>query len=315
VPLDPSVAALLGFLQASGVKELHEGSVAEARANFRRLAVDFRDPSSLAPVASVDDITVAGSLPARVYRPDGDGPRPTVVYLHGGGFVIGDLDTHEGVCRALCRDVGAVVVSVAYRLAPEAPFPAAVDDAWAALQDVAKRVDEFGGDAERLAVGGDSAGGNLAAVCAQEAAAAGLPLAAQLLLYPATDLLGDYGSREENASGYFLTLADMRWFAQNYLGIGDHDSDVGRFARDPRVSPLHAESLSGLAPAVVATAEFDPLRDEGERYADALAAAGVDVRHRRFPGLIHGFYGLEQFSPAIAAASRWVNEQLADLLR
>jgi acetyl esterase len=315
MPLDPSVAALLGFLQASGVKELHEGTVDEARANFRRLTVDFRDPSSLAPVAKIEDVTVADSLPARVFRPDVDGPTPTVVYLHGGGFVIGDLDTHENVCRALCRDIGAVVVSVAYRLAPEARFPAAVDDAWAALQWIGGRIDDFGGEPRRLAVGGDSAGGNLAAVCAQQAAAAGLPLAAQLLLYPATDLLGDYTSRQENATGYFLTLADMRWFAQQYLDLGEHDASVAAYARDPRVSPLHAEKLAGLAPAVVATAEFDPLRDEGERYAEALAAAGVDVRHRRFPGLIHGFYGLEQFSPTIAAASGWVNEQLAELLR
>lgn len=315
MPLDPGIAALLAFLKSSGVPELSQGSVAEGRAGLRRLLVDFRDPVSLAPVASVEDITVAATVPARVYRPDAASPAPTIVYLHGGGFVIGDLDTHEGVCRLLSRDTGAVVVSVDYRLAPEHRFPAAVDDSWAALQWVHEHVADFGGDPARLAVGGDSAGGNLAAVCAQQAAAAGLPLAAQLLVYPAVDLLGDYPSRQENAEGYFLTLADMYWFAQHYLGMAENDPALGDHATDPRLSPIHAPSLAGLAPAVVATGEFDPLRDEGDRYAEALAAAGVEVRHRQFPGLIHGFYGLEQLSPAVAQATAWINGQLAELLR
>jgi len=315
VPLDPNVAALLSFLQASGVKELHEGSVAEARENLRRLMVDIRDPASLAPVAAVEETTVADGLAARVYRPEGAAnPVPTIVYLHGGGFVIGDLDTHEGVCRLLCRDVSAVVVSVAYRLAPEDRFPAAVEDSVAALRWAADAVADLGGDARRLAIGGDSAGGNLAAVTAQRAADDDLPLAAQLLVYPAVDLLGDYPSRQQNATGYFLTLADMYWFAQQYLGIEENDPRVGDFAKDPRVSPLHAPSLAGLPPAVVVTGEFDPLRDEGDRYAAALADAGVEVRHRQFPGLIHGFYGLEALSPAIASATRWTNTQLRELL-
>ncbi len=278
--------------------------------------VDFRDAAQLAEVASVDDVIVAGSIPARVYRPAGTStaPLPTVVYFHGGGFVIGDLDTHEGVCRLLARDVEAVVVSVAYRLAPEHPFPAAVDDSYAALTWVHEHIADFGGDADRIAVGGDSAGGNLAAVCAQLAHTDAITLAAQLLVYPAVDLLGEYESRVDNAEGYLLTLADMRWFAEQYLGKSEIDPDTAESALDPRLSPLHAKSLEGLAPAVVATAEYDPLRDEGNAYAKALRGAGVAVESRQFPGLIHGCYGLEFVSPAVAEATTWINGQLRALL-
>jgi acetyl esterase len=257
---------------------------------------------------------VAGTIPVRVYRPDVDGALPTLVYFHGGGFVIGSLETHDGVCRALSHDIGAVVVGVDYRLAPEHHFPAAVEDAYAALRWVAGHVDEYGGDATRIAVGGDSAGGNLAAVCAQLAQADGIALAAQLLVYPNTDLLGDFPSRTANAEGYFMTLADAHWFAEQYLGMTEDDPRLAEVARDPRLSPLLADSLEGLPQAVVATAEFDVLRDEGNAYATALEKAGVRVEHREFPGLIHGFYGLEQFSPAVAAASTWINATLRDLL-
>ncbi len=315
MPLDPNVAGLLQFIAAAGHPAVADGTVEQARLGLRTLMVDLRDPATLPRVRSVEDLTLAGSIPARAYRPEADGTTATIVYLHGGGFVIGDLDTHEGICRLLCRDTGAVVVSVDYRLAPEHPFPAAVDDAWAALTHVAAHIDEFGSDPARLVVGGDSAGGNLAAVCALQARDADLPLAAQLLIYPAVDLLGDYASRHENAEGYFLTLADMAWFAAHYLGAADgSDPTALALAKDPRLSPLHAPTLAGLAPAVVATAEFDPLRDEGDAYAAALADAGVRVEHRQFPGLIHGFYGLEQFSPAIAEASTWVNSALKAIL-
>ena len=169
------------------------------------------------------------------------------MYFHGGGFVIGDLDTHENVCRQLCRDVGAVVVGVDYPLAPEHPFPAAVDSCWSAVTWVVEHIDDFGGDATKLVVGGDSAGGNLAAVCAQFARRDGVALAAQLLVYPAVDLLGDYPSRTENADGYFLTMADMEWFAAQYTGIaGADDPRAAELARDPRLSPLLADSLEGL---------------------------------------------------------------------
>jgi acetyl esterase len=272
-----------------------------------------------AEVASAADATVGG-VPARVYRPTAAGAVPTIVYFHGGGFVIGDIETHDGICRLLCHDVSAVVVSVDYRLAPEHPFPAAVDDCYAALTAVAKEIGEYGGDAARLAVGGDSAGGNLAAVCSQLAHADGLDLVAQLLVYPAVDLLGEnYQSRIDNGTGYFLTYADMSWFAGHYLGVAGlvepvTDPELLARAADPRLSPLLAESLADLPPAVVATAEFDPLRDEGNAYADALAAAGVRVEHCQFAGLIHGFYGLESVSPAIAEATTWINDRFKDLI-
>jgi acetyl esterase/lipase len=315
VPLDRNIAALLQLIENAGYPPIAQSTVEQARAGIRALMVDLRNPALLADVGSVSDDVIASSVPVRVYRPAGvPGATPTIVFMHGGGFVVGDLDTHEGVCRALCRDTGAVVVSVDYRLAPEHPFAAAVEDSYAALRWVAEHIGDFGGDADRLAVAGDSAGGNLAAVCAQLAKADGPSLAAQLLVYPNVDLLGDYPSRTENAEGYFLTLADMRWFAEHYLGMAEDDPSVAELARDPRLSPLLAESLEGLPPAVVVTAEFDPLRDEGNAYASALQKAGVRVEHREVPGLIHGFYGLELFSPAVADASAWVNARFKELL-
>ena len=318
MPVDPNVATLLQLMAAA--PQLSAGTPEQARAAFRMLMVNFRDPTTLADVASAEDGTVGDGIPVRVYRPRQTGPAPTIVYLHGGGFVIGDLDTHDGVCRRLCHDTDAVVVSVDYRLAPEHPFPAAVEDAWNALRYVHDHIGDYGGDAERLAIGGDSAGATLAAVCAQQAHAEGLPLRAQLLAYPAVDLLGEFTSRTENAEGYFLTLADMEWFAAHYTGIAGGaaaalaDPDVTALATDPRLSPLRGADLTGLAPAVVVTAQYDPLRDEGDAYAEALMTAHVTVRHRQFPGLIHGFYGLEQFSPAIADATAWINAGVRELL-
>lgn len=313
MPLDENVAGFLSLIEALGHPEISDGTPEDARAAIRTLMVEMRDASTLAPVASTEDVTIDGSIPARVYRPTITGSAPTIVYFHGGGFVIGDLDTHEGVCRLLSRDVGAVVISVDYRLAPEHHFPTAVDDCYQALRWVADRIRDFGGDATRLVVGGDSAGGNLSAVCAQLAHSDGLDLAAQLLVYPAVDLLGDYPSREENGEGYFLTLADMEWFARHYIGMDETDPAAAALAVDPRLSPLYG-NLEGLAPAVVVTAEFDPLRDEGNVYAERLAAAGVKVEHRQFPGLIHGFYGLEQISPTIAEATEWTNGALKTLI-
>jgi acetyl esterase len=232
-----------------------------------------------------------------------------VLFIHGGGFVIGDIDTHDNQCRTICREVGAVVLSVGYRLAPEAPFPAAVEDCVAALSWTVEHITELGDDAGRLAIAGDSAGGNLAAVTARLARDAGGPaLAAQLLIYPGTDFRDGggarYPSRTENAEGYFLTAADMRWFSEHYVGGSDPN--------DPRLSPILSESLAGLPPAVVVTAEFDPLRDEGEAYADALEQAGVPVTHVRYNGLIHGFFDLAPLSPAAAEA---VRETCANLRR
>jgi acetyl esterase len=227
--------------------------------------------------------------------------------------MLGTLESVDAVCRALAVAANAVVVSVDYRLAPEHHFPAAVDDAYAALQWVAGHVDDYGADASRVAVAGDSAGGNLAAVCAQSAHADGLRLAAQLLVYPATDVAGEYASRSDNAEGYFMSLADARWFAEQYIGKTEDEARAEGLLADARLSPLLAHSLDGLAPAIVVTAEFDVLRDEGNAYAAALEKAGVSVVHREFPGLIHGFYGMEQLSPTVADATAWIGAQLKEL--
>jgi acetyl esterase len=296
MPVDPQIATLLELIAAAESKPMSEGTPEEARRGFRTLTVDLRDPAAVPDVASVEDTTVAGAegdLPARVYRPAADGPLPTLLLLHGGGFVIGDLDTHDVTARTLANGCRAVVVSVDYRLAPEHPFPAAVDDALAAARWVADHLVELGGD-DRVAVAGDSAGGNLSAVVAQTFRDEGRPLAGQLLVYPATDMGGSYPSHVENAEGYFLDAATMAWFLQQYAGGA---ADLA----DPRLSPLHGD-LAGVAPAVVVVAELDPLRDDGLAYAAALEAAGVPVEVRTFPGLIHGFVDMGRHSAAAQAA-------------
>jgi acetyl esterase len=308
VPVDPEIADVLALLAAVD-QPMHLMTPQQARDSFAALVVGGRRPEDVIPVKSVEDTTVPGAigdLPARVYRPDGAGPLPTVVLLHGGGWVIGDIETHDNTARQIARDADAVVVSVGYRLAPEAPFPAAVEDAIAATRWVAEHVAELGGD-DRVAVAGDSAGGNLAAVVAQNFRDAGEPsLAAQFLIYPATDVAGEYPSRTENGTGYFLETATMEWFFDQYAGT---ETDI-----DARLSPLHAENLAGLPPAVVVTAEYDPLRDEGEAYARALADAGVRVEHRRFDSMIHGFF---EMGPASAGARAAIAEScrlLAEVL-
>ncbi len=294
MPLDPHLAGMLQLLATA--PPMHAGTPEEGRRAMRAMTVDLVTPDAVVPVGSVEDTTVPGGdgeRPARIYRPEGDGPWPTTVFFHGGGFVIGDLDTHDQTCRRLCRDAETVVLSVDYRLAPEHPFPAGLDDALAATRWAAEHKGDLGGG-ERLGVAGDSAGGNLSAVVAQT-----LPelVDAQLLIYPATDILGEHPSRVENAEGYFLDMAMMEWFFTHYV------TDVeGVEPTDPRLSPINAASFEGLPPAVVVTAEFDPLRDEGEAYADKLAAAGVLVDKVRYDGLIHGFLDMGALSPAAAAA-------------
>lgn len=256
------------------------------------------------PVGTVEDRRIPGprgEIPVRVYRPADGGPtRPVLVWYHGGGWVIGDLDTADATARHLCAGADAVVVSVDYGLAPEDPFPAGPDDAWAALRWVADSSDDLGGDPDRLAVGGDSAGGNLAALVAVRARDEGGPgLRHQLLVYPGTDLTMALPSIDENAEGYFLTRASMEWFRRHYLGAdGEHGDPAS-----PEVSPLFVEDLAGVAPAQVLTAEFDPLRDEGDAYAVRLAEAGVAVDHLPHPGLVHGFLGFTSFSPDAAQAA------------
>jgi acetyl esterase len=275
--------------------------------------VAMRDPATLAPVRSVEDSTIpgpAGNIPIRIYRPDVDGPVPTMAFFHGGGFVIGNIETHDDQARLLCRDVGMVVVSVDYRLAPEHKFPAGFQDCLAATHWVADNVATLGGDGDKIVVGGDSAGGNLSAAVALATRETGPKLAAQFLIYPGVDFSpdGEYPSRVENAEGFFLTADDMVWFMAQYLA---EDADL----LDPTASPIRAATLAGAPPAVIGTAEFDPLRDEGEAYAKALVDAGVEVRLQRYDGLIHGFYGLGVHSAAAAAAVTDMNNALRDLLK
>ncbi|MBZ5734951.1 alpha/beta hydrolase [Nocardioides sp. TRM66260-LWL] len=294
MPVDPGIAVLLDLIAQSGYPPMHEGTPETARRGFRAMTVDSVQPDQVVAVDDVVDTTVAG-VPVRVYRPAASGPVPTLVYLHGGGFVIGDLDTHDQTCRRLCSGAELVVVSVDYRLAPEHPWPAAVDDALAVARAVADDLDAYGGAGQGLGVGGDSAGGNLAAVLAQELRD---QVTGQLLIYPAVDPGGDYASRTENAEGYFLEAATMLWFFAHYVPTLAEDASV---LADPRLAPLHGD-LDGVAPAVVVTAELDPLRDEGEAYADALRAAGVEVDAVRYDSLVHGFIDMGVLSPAAASA-------------
>jgi acetyl esterase len=306
VPLDPDLVWLQKLL--STAPPLSSGTIEQARAGMRVATVDLRDPSTKTQVRSVEDTTYPGhegERAARVYRPCADGRVPTIVFAHGGGYVMGDLDTHDDQARVLCAEVEAVVVSVDYRLAPEHPFPAGHLDVVAALRHVTATVAELGGDPARVAVAGDSAGANLSAGAAIAARDEGIPLAAQLLLYPSTDFTeAEHASRVENADGMILTTDDMRWFREHYLAD----------PADPRASLLHHPDLAGVAPAVVATAECDPLRDEGEAYAEALRRAGVHVISRRYDGLVHGFFGLAHVHPASDKASRELCADLKELL-
>lgn len=282
--LHPDAERVLDLMEAADLPDLTDLAPAEARALFddRGLVPESERES----VGAVEDRTIpgpAGDLPVRVYEPAAPaaGPYPTLVYFHGGGWVIGDLDSHDATCRALANDGECVVVSVGYRLAPENPFPAAVEDAYAATEWVAANPEAVGGDG-RLAVGGDSAGGNLAAVVALLARDRdGPPLDYQLLIYPVASSRTDWDSYEENGEGYYLERDWMRYFFDRYF---EHELHAyNRYA-----APLEARDHSGLPPATVFTCGFDPLRDEGEAYAAALADDGVAVEHRNYPGLIHG---------------------------
>ena len=297
-PLDPVIAQIIPLLPLRDPAVMTPQSARDA---LRALA-DARaavPPPSVAEVKNIKVKGAAGPLDARVYR-NGHEKSPTVVFFHGGGWVAGDLETHDRQARLLVIETGAVVISVDYRRPPETRFPGAHEDAFSATKDIVSRLEEFGGDAGRIGVAGDSAGGNLAATVAIACRDAGIKLAAQLLVYPVTDVAGNYAdakenarfpSRRDNAEGYFLSRAVMEWFSGHYLEDKSHGSDW-------RVSPLRATNLAGLAPAVVTTAWFDPLRDEGKAYAVALAAAGVPTRYYDGPGLIHGYFGLGEASEA-----------------
>jgi acetyl esterase len=288
--LDPQAKAVIELAIKAGRPPYHTLSPKEARQLFLETR-PFSTPPAPA-IGTVRDLAAegpVGQIPLRLYRPAGvpEATRlPVYVYFHGGGWVIGDLESHDVLCRQLTAESGACVIAVDYRLAPEHKFPAAADDAWAATRWIAAHAVELGVDAARLAVGGDSAGGNLAAVVALMAREAGGPaIALQVLIYPVTDVGRESGSYTDFAEGYMLTRESMRWFTAHYLGRKED-------AMDWRVSPLRASSLAGLPPALIITAGFDPLHDEGAAYAMRLREAGVTVDYVSFGGMIHGFAGM-----------------------
>jgi acetyl esterase len=299
VPLDPAAKRLLDMLAAAGgMADLATMTPQKMRAGFRRLAqsVDLKG----VPVGKIENGELpgpGGALAYRLYGPQQpvDGPLPALVFLHGGGCVFGDLDTHDGLCRMLAAESGCAVVAVDYRRAPEHKFPAAVEDSYTATAWVAEHAAALGLDAGRIAVGGDSAGGGLAAVVAQMAVSRGPRLALQVLLCPVMNLRADTPSRRELAQGYFLDEATIDWMLHHYC---DPDQDID----DPRLSPLRAERFSGLPPAHIHTAEFDPLRDEGAAYAEQLRRAGIAARYTCHAGMIHYFYAMAGAIPAARSA-------------
>ena len=299
--LDPSLQMLLAAQRATGVNGLvvaDDPVATRVSNNALTASLDERDVR-VAGIAPVSIPGPAGTIGARHYHPPGGGPpAPLVVFYHGGGWVFGDLDSHDSACRLICRDAGVHVLAVDYRLAPEHPAPAAVDDAYAAYRWAREHAAELGADPRRVAVAGDSAGGNLTAVVCRLARDAGDPMPSlQWLIYPVTDQRGLARSRSLLGDGFLLTKHDMDWFTDCYLA----DSGLDRI--DPLFSPLLADDLTGLPPALVITAGFDPLRDEGEQYAAKLREAGVPVDHRLMASMIHAFLNLNVLGGGIARAN------------
>jgi acetyl esterase len=287
VPLDPQLQAMRDQRERAGVPPLYSMSLAAARAaDLASVRAGGGEPEPVHEVAGLTIPGPGGDLELRLYRPSGERPLPALLYFFGGGWVLGSIDTADAVARALANAAGALVVVPGYRLAPEHPFPAAVDDCHAALRWVAEHGAEIGADPARLAVGGDSAGGNLAAAVTLLARADGLELAGQLLVYPNTDQLADESDGEPAPGAddpFLFNRHSVAWYRRHYLpGPAD--------AADPLASPLRAGTLAGLPPALVITAEYDPLRAEGEAYAGRLADDGVPVDLSRYPGLAHGFF-------------------------
>ena len=318
VTLDADAAAVYKAFQEAGRPAYETLTPDQARAYYLAARpVTNPEPPEIAEVIDLTIPAPHGGIPARLYRPHNvrliGGLAPALVFFHGGGWVIGNLDSHDVVCRTLAHAGELIVISVDYRLAPEHKFPAAVDDAVAATYWVADNAASLGIDAARLSVGGDSAGGNLAAVVAIAARDGNGPrLAGQLLIYPATDFAMAHPSHSEPETSVLLTHSVMRWFRDHYLtGAAD--------IHDWRASPAKAETLSGLPPAYVVTAGADPLRDEGNDYAKRLQEAGVPVTHRTFPGQFHGFFTmgklLQQANVAAADIGAWLRALDQSLLR
>ncbi len=307
MPLDPQIVTVMDAVAALGLPANHEVSPEEARAN------GLLRPRAAGPeVAKVEDRTIpdpGGQIPVRIYTPEGSGPFPGLAWYHGGGWVVGNLDTADATARQLCVSSSCVVVSVDYRLAPETKFPGAADDCYAATQWLAENSASLNVDSRSIAVGGDSAGGNLAAVVSLMARdRGGANIAFQLLVYPVTERNFETVSYHENGEGYQLSRDGMIWYWDHYLA---QDAD----AANPYAAPMMASDLTGLPPALVITAEFDPLRDEGEAYARRLAEAGVPTTCTRYDGMIHGFYGMfaavDKAKQAIEQSATCLREALA----
>ena len=307
MPLDPQAKAFLA--QFPPMPDFDAIPLPLLRQGFEQSALAPGEPERVAHVENLRLPGPDGEIAVRLYRPESKSALPGLVYFHGGGFVLCNLESHDGVCRSLANAAGCAVVSVDYRLAPEHPFPAAPEDCYAVTRFVAEHGRELGIDTARIAVGGDSAGGNLTAVVSQMARdRRGPRLRLQLLVYPVTDASFDTPSYRENAEGYFLTTNMMKWFWSKYLA---DPAD----AANPYASPLRAKDLTGLPPGLCITAEFDPLRDEGEAYAARLREAGVDVATTRYDGMFHGFFGmgamLDQAKKAVAQAAGALKKALA----
>lgn len=305
MPLDPQVRAMREQRAVSNTgRPLYAMTIEEARAeDLRSIREGGGDPE---PVASVVDGTVpgpGGELPIRIYRPSVGTALPVLAYFFGGGWTLGTIDTSDGVCRALTNAAGCVTIAVGYRLAPEHKFPAAIDDCYAGTAWIAEHADDLGVDVGRLAVGGDSAGGNLAAGVTLLARDRGPRLAHQLLVYPNTDYLSDTPSLRENTDPLLFNSTSVEWYWRHYLAKaadGVH----------PLASPLRAPDLSGLPPATVITAEYDPLRDQAEQYAHRLRDSGVPVDLRRYPGMVHGFFTMSGVLDAAGDAVTYAAERL-----
>jgi acetyl esterase len=307
MPLDPQAKQVLEQIAALGLPPNHLVSPAQARINMKSR------PRAAGPeVARVEDRLIPGpgvDIPVRIYTPTGSGPFPTLVWFHGGGWVVGDLETADPTARHLTVGAKCVVISVDYRLAPETKFPGAADDSYAATVWAVQHATRFNGDPGQIAVGGDSAGGNLAAAVALMARdRSGPSLVFQLLVYPVTAPDFNMPSYRQNAEGYGLTLDAMRWYWDHYLQRPED-------ASNPYAAPLVAEHLKGLPPALVITAECDPLRDEGEAFAKRLQAAGVPTTYSRYDGMIHGFFGmnavLDKGKQAVAEACAALQQAFA----
>jgi acetyl esterase len=302
VPLHPQSVRFLTWLAESAPAPGHQPTVEEMRAGIRQRAPYLGEPAPLGAVADAVVAGPAGDIPVRIYRPDPERTLPALVYFHGGGWVIGEIDSVDRICRELALRADCVVINVGYRLAPEHPFPAALEDAWAVTADVVRAPARYGADPRAVAVAGDSAGGNLAAVVAVRARDEGVPLVHQLLVYPVMDAAMDTPSYAEFGVGYGLDAAGMARFLDLYAGAADR--------ADPRLAPLRTADLAGVAPATMITAECDVLRDEGEAYAGRLAEAGVDVALRRFDGVVHSFFVLPEIFDAADEACRWAVPRL-----